>query len=181
MGEVLRHRPTGTSPVAALLAVVAVAVMVLAWSCNNNGCLENQNSLPLAGFYSYPSERGMSVSSINLGGVGAPNDSLLCTSGTAVSQVYLPFRSERNSTSFYIAYTDSILMAHDVRDTMTFAYDSYSYLASEECGAMYRYRITSVSYTRNVLDSIAVTDSLITNIDAERIRIYFRTNDASNQ
>lgn len=169
MGKVLRLRSVG-------VAFAAVIVMAVVWSCNNTGCLDNQNSLPLAGFYAYPSGRQLSISTVEIGGVGAPNDSLLCTSGTAISQIYLPFRSDRTSTSFYIVYTDSALVAHNVCDTMTYVYDSYPYLASEDCGAMYRYRITSVSYTRNVVDSIAVTDSLITNAEAERIRIYFRVN-----
>ncbi|MDE6248079.1 MAG: hypothetical protein K2M29_00030 [Paramuribaculum sp.] len=178
MGKVLRSGVSGPRLYrGAVAGAVAFSVMIFAGSCNNNGCLENQNSLPLAGFYSYSSDSPLTLNSLNIGGVGAPNDSLLCKSGDAISQIYLPFRSTADVTSFYITYADSALVAHGVRDTMTFAYDSYPYLASEECGAMYRYRITSVSYTRNVVDSIAVTDSLITNIDAERIRIYFRTSD----
>lgn len=36
---------------------------------------------------------------------------------------------------------------------------------------MYRFRITDVVYTRHLIDSVGVTDSLITNIDFQRIKI----------
>lgn len=42
---------------------------------------------------------------------------------------------------------------------------------------MYHYLITSFTYTRHLIDSVAVTDSLITNIDIESIQIFFRTSD----
>jgi hypothetical protein len=42
---------------------------------------------------------------------------------------------------------------------------------------MYRYNIKEVSYTTHLIDSIAVLDSLITNVDDTQLRIYFRTSD----
>ena len=44
---------------------------------------------------------------------------------------------------------------------------------------MYHYRITAYTYTTHLIDSVAVTDSLITNIDRETIQIYFRTAEPS--
>ena len=40
---------------------------------------------------------------------------------------------------------------------------------------MYHYRITRVAHTFVLLDSVAVTDSIITNVERETIRLYFRT------
>ena len=40
---------------------------------------------------------------------------------------------------------------------------------------MYIYRITGVKHTDNIIDSVTLLDSLITNVELERIRIYFRT------
>ena len=42
---------------------------------------------------------------------------------------------------------------------------------------MYVYDIRRMSYTRNVIDSMAILDSLITNVDDPRIAIYFKTAD----
>ena len=50
-----------------------------------------------------------------------------------------------------------------------------SIFASAECGAMYRYHVRSFTYTTHMIDSVKMTDSLITNNDAEQIQIFFRT------
>ena len=44
---------------------------------------------------------------------------------------------------------------------------------------MYHYLITDYAYTTHLIDSVAVTDSLITNIDHETIQIFFRTAEPS--
>ena len=46
---------------------------------------------------------------------------------------------------------------------------------------MYRFRITDVVYTRHLIDSVGVTDSLITNIDFQRIKIFMRTSQGGDQ
>ncbi len=40
---------------------------------------------------------------------------------------------------------------------------------------MYRYYITEMTHTTHLIDSVAITDSLVTNLDVERIKIFFRT------
>ncbi len=155
-------------------AVVAVAVIIGAvWSCNTAGCTDNQNSLPLAGFYSSASGSGITVSNLDISGVGAPGDSVLYGSSQSRSEVYLPFRSDAESTSYVFTYhpNDSV----SVSDQISFSYTSQPYFASEDCGALFHYRITSMSHTSNFIDSVVITDSLITNVNQQRIKIYFRT------
>lgn len=170
MGKFLNDR--GLGAVGALVGVVILSG--LAGGCSTSGCLENQNSLPLAGFYSSSTGNSISLDSLEIGGVGAPNDSLLLASGSA-STLYMPFRSQSPRTSFYFRYTQKVFVEYGVTDTVTFSYDALPYFASEECGAMYQYRITGVTTTTNLIDSVGITDSLITNLDIERIKIYFRT------
>lgn len=168
MGKVLSRSLIGF-----LLVAAAVA-------CNNNGCLDNQNSIPQAGFYSYETLSSVALTKLSIGGIGAPDDSLLLKNSTA-SSVYLPFRSEAGKSSFYFVYGEEALAQYDVVDTVTFFYDSQPYFASEECGAMFRYRITGVKHTTWVIDSVGITDSVITNVPRETIGIYFRTSTSSNQ
>lgn len=156
------------------ITIWAVTAATTLGSCNTSGCIENQNSIPLAGFYSYTTGQAISIDSVAIGGVGAPDDSLLNT-GRAVSTIYLPLRSTAHTTSFYIRYLQRNM--DGMADTISFSYDSEPRFVSEDCGAMYFYRITSVSHTSLLIDSIGITDSLITNADIERIRIYFRTNE----
>ncbi len=69
------------------------------------------------------------------------------------------------------------LAPYGVEDRITFYYEAHPWFASEECGAMYHYRITRVSHTTQLLDSVGVADSLITNIERETIGLYFRTSE----
>ncbi len=144
-------------------------------SCNNTGCTENQNSLPLAGFYSMSTQSKIALDSISIGGVNAPDDSLLINNGKDVSSVYLPFRSARQTSSFFIHYEQKDLSSPELNDTITFDYTSFPVFVSEECGAMYHYTITNTTYTRHIVDSVSVIDPVITNIEMERIKIFFRT------
>lgn len=155
-----------------ILALTALTAATLP-SCNTTGCTDNQNSLPLAGIYSYTTGNAISISGIAIGGSGAPNDSLLASPGSTVSQVYLPFRATEPFTTFYITYHQEGLEGQ--QDQVTFYYDTHPWFASEECGAMYHYRITRVAHTYVLLDSVGVSDSLITNIERETLQLFFRT------
>lgn len=144
--------------------------------CNTSGCTDNRSSIPLAGFYSSTTGTTITLDSLDIMGVGAPGDSLLLGAGTKASEVYLPLRSDSESVTYRIYYMYEAL--EGMCDDITIGYESYPYFASEECGAMYRYRIRSIDHSRMVLDSVAVTavDSVITNANVETLRLFFRTN-----
>lgn len=160
--------------IATILIIMSTALLQ---SCNATGCTDNQNSLPLAGFYSADTEASITIDSLEIGGVVAPDDSLLYKSGTALTEIYLPLRATASQTAYYFRYTQEAIDYDDLNDTITFDYSSQPYFASEECGAMYHYRITSLHYTRHIIDSIGISpdDSLITNENLQRIKIFFRT------
>lgn len=168
----MAHLTSG--PLRALLPLLAALAAALG-GCNTSGCLDNQNSIPLAGLYDSATGSAVTVSGLEVGGVGAPADSLL-SSGSAISQIYLPLRSLYSSAAFYFRYPATEADGGDaiLPDTITIRYDSEPYLASEECGAMYRYRITSLAHTTHAIDSVAILDSLVTNVDIQRLHIYLR-------
>lgn len=159
------------------ITTAALTALTLSTGCNSTGCTENQNSVPLAGFYSISTGDAVAIDSLAIGGVGAPNDSLLVGPSERASQVYLPLRSTETSTTFVIKYMQKSLAQYGLEDRITFYYEASPWFASEECGAMYHYRITRVSHTSQLLDSVGISDSLITNIERETIGLYFRTSD----
>ncbi len=134
--------------------------------CSTEGCKNNRNSIPMAGFYDYATREPLTISGMGVNGVGAPGDSLLLDPSANAHQVYLPFRGSQTTASFRFIYGS-------VADRVTFTYESYPFFDGEECGAMWRYRISSVDHTGLLIDSVAVTDPLITNIERERIMIFF--------
>ncbi len=153
---------------------LTLAGAVTLYSCSSTGCTDNKNSIPLAGFYSYEELAPISVSSVSIGGVGAPDDSLLVKNGT-VSEVYLPFRADAGNSSFFFRYEAEELNHEELFDTITFNYTPIPYFASEECGAMFRYKIENFTCTYHLIDSVGLVSDVMTNADVETIRIYFRT------
>ena len=148
--------------------------MSMLTSCSNDGCYENQSSIPLAGFYDSQSKQAIALNSLEVYGIGAIGDSLLTRNGENSKQTYLPFRSIQDNTAFCFHYTEfGENTAYN--DTIWFEYESSPYFASEECGAMYRYKITSVQHTNTIIDSVVIADPEITNVDVERIKIYFKS------
>ncbi|MDE6300368.1 MAG: hypothetical protein K2M19_01450 [Muribaculaceae bacterium] len=158
----------------ALLGIVLASAFA---GCSSSGCLDNGSSIPLAGFYSSATLQSIRLDSLEISGVGAPNDSVLMYPG-ANSQVYLPMNPDAESVTWLITYRYKALEAFGVTDMITLRYRALPYFASEACGAMYAYRVTGVEYSGNLIDSVALVDSLITNTDIERIKIFFRTEDA---
>lgn len=159
------------------LPLAATAAGAVLHSCNTDGCTDNASALPLMAFYSMTTKSPMVLDSIAIGGVGAPGDSMLVEPGQSVMSLYLPFRFEQEATSFrfHYDYKEQGLDNPAMDDVVTFHYTSRPYFASEECGAFYEYTITKVDYTRHLIDSIGISDSVITNVDMERIQVYFRT------
>lgn len=158
-----------------LLPAFAILSM-LASGCNTSGCTDNRSSIPLAGFYSSTNGQPISVDSLAIKGVGAPVDTLyLLSPGEIATQVYLPLRATESSTTFEIFYMQSNLAG--LSDRITIDYHALPYFASEECGAMYRYRITRLNHTAMLLDSVGIVpeDSVITNAPVQNLHLYFRT------
>lgn len=150
-----------------------IAVCLLLGSCSTTGCLENQSSLPIGGFYSSATETTVSIDSLQIWGVGSPGDSML-VDGVA-SQTYLPLRSSATSSSFCFHYAQKELSNPALNDTLTITYTSRPQFVSEECGAMYFYEITSATITTHLVDSVVIVNPVVDNFDRETLKIYFRT------
>lgn len=163
-----------------VFALLLLSAMASMQSCSDSACLDNKSAIPLAGFYDSSTRRAIKVDSLQIGGVNAPNDSLLLDNKSA-DEVFLPMRSAYTSTSFYIHYTSLGLRDPALNDTLVFDYESLPYFASDECGAMYIYRVRKFSYTRHLIDSIGIVDSLITNANKQYMHIYFRTTRAAGE
>lgn len=158
-----------------ILPAIVLFIALFANSCNDTGCLDNRTSIPYAGFYSYQTGEPITIDSVEIGGVGAPHDSLLMEAGDRYSNLYFPFRFEQDNTAFFIRYVSKGLNYPWLVDTISFTYTSTPMFASESCGAMYYYKVETMRYTMHLIDSVALTDSLITNTDKERLQIFFRT------
>ncbi len=146
-----------------LLALAALATLA---ACSSDGCLDNTRSIPLAGFFDAEGN-AVSVSNVTLRGIGAPGDSVLASNET-LGTFSLPLRSTTGTTQWEFTFGPSA-----VTDTVTFAYDALPVFVSADCGAMFNYKINSVSCTTHAIDSVAVTVDVVDNQDHGTIvKIY---------
>lgn len=164
MGKALR-----ISIVAALLSAASAA-------CTSTGCLENGSAIPLARMCDSATGQTLTLDSLRIYGLGAPADSSLTSAADQVSEVYLPVNPAATTTAWVIEYRRKALLG--LSDTVAMTYEAIPYLASDDCGAMYAYRVKSLAATTHLIDSIELTETLITNAESPSIRIYFRTRPA---
>lgn len=167
--------PRPKKPLAALAIALAAAIAVAVTpSCNNTGCTDNRSSILTAGLYDKAGKK-VSVSSLQVGGVDAPGNALVSDGSVPVTAVTLPLRSTAESVQFFMRIDQGGVTSDALSDIITIDYTTVPFLASEECGVVYKYTITHLDYTRNLIDSIALIDPVVDNRDFERIKIFFAT------
>ncbi|MBO4721687.1 MAG: hypothetical protein J5629_02010 [Muribaculaceae bacterium] len=150
-----------------LAILVTASLTVIATSCNNDNCIGNGSAIPLAGFYN--GDKQITINSLTVYGIGAPNDSVIINK-TSAKSVYLPLRLSTNSCKYVFNYNTEDMP----NDTLTLGYDAIPYFQSHECGAMYKFKITSLEHTTHAIDSVLIPEPMITNADVVSIKIYVR-------
>lgn len=162
------------------LAVPAFFIgMVVAGACSNDECFDNKNSLPLAGFYSSDTvPSSIQLSAVTIYGIGAPGDSILHDSVSGLSETYLPFRIDEGTTSYVIKYMEENLALFNLADTITFDYEIVPWFVSSACGAIYKYKMRTITTTHHIIDSVSCPEGEIDNRNIQNLRIYFRVSES---
>lgn len=164
-----------------LLPLALGMALLAGGACSSEECLDNKNSLPLAGFYSSSDPlQGIVLDSISIYGIGAPGDSVLHDSVRQLSQSYLPFRIDEERTTYVIRYLQKPLGDYGIADTVTFSYEIIPHFVSAACGAVYNYKLRGITTTRHIIDSVTCPSGMITNKNVENIKIYFRVTPADD-
>jgi hypothetical protein len=83
---------------------------------------------------------------------------------SVLQKILLPL-SSNDTTSYLIAFDSKT-------DTVTFIHDTYQKYASMESGFYFEFKLKSINYTNNRIDSISITDSLVTQKWNENIKLY---------
>lgn len=82
------------------------------------------------------------------------------------SIIYLPFDASAEKCSFLLKINQST-------DTISFDYTTFPGLISRECGYTFYFSVTGYITTKNIIDTIIVVNSRITNRDEENLRIFY--------
>lgn len=157
------------------LYVVILAFIII--GCGTDECYDNRNALPYAGFYGEIDGEmtTIQVDSIEVYGIGAPGDSVLSEGTKSISDIYLPFRIDSDTTRYVFKLCMKAVAQFNIADTVTFVYDREARFVSSACGASYVFKMRDIRNTGLLIDSVVVPGGKITNANKENIRIYFRT------
>ncbi len=117
-------------------------------------------SLLQASFYHSETKKAVS-SLITVQGVGSDS---LWVDETAMTEVLLPLTI--TDTTRFIIWLDS------KSDIITFVHETTRKYDSMETGFYYEYKLQSVRFTQNRIDSVEIIDSLVTTKWNENIKLY---------
>lgn len=158
-----------------LLHILFASLAIICLAACASQCFNNQSSIGLAGFYTSSTQKSISISNVQIYGVGAPHDSILLSASSPISQVYLPLPVLGTECAFVFHYTQEAISSTLLNDTISLRYDAVPYFAGTDCGAMYIFKIKDFAYTTHIMDSVAIPSMEINNIDKETIQIFLRT------
>lgn len=153
-----------------LSVTAATLAAICFWSCSDT-CTENRNALPLVGFY-LAGDNGVkiSVDSLTVRGIGAPEDSILSQSSSPISELYLPFRIDSDTTEYIFTRNHEGIL----RETLVrFIYSRTPRFVSAECGVSYIFGISDIQCSGNLIDSVVCPQGFIDNKNQENLKVYF--------
>lgn len=128
------------------------------------GCKEVFEAPPqsLIGLYFYNSSTNNKIEPVTM--VQGVGNELLLFGDTAISNMLLPLTTK--DTTRYIVWLDS------TSDSLIFVHQTSRKYESIESGFYYEYKLQEVRFTQNRIDSIRITDSLVTKNWNENIKLY---------
>ncbi|MGM9816289.1 MAG: DUF6452 family protein [Lepagella sp.] len=155
---------------ATVLTAVVLLLLVGMGGCGD-ACSENKNALPLAGFYSKESPGSeISVDSLEIKGVDVKGDSILSSADKTISEVYLPFRIDSDTTRYALRRYGPYAGI----DTLTFIYNRRPQLASIECGVSYIFEMIDIQYGGELIDSVSCPKGYIDNTNIRNLQIFLK-------
>jgi hypothetical protein len=91
---------------------------------------------------------------------------------TLLQKILLPL-SSNDTTSFQISFGSKI-------DTIRFIHQTNQKFDNMESGFYFEYKLQSIDFTNNQIDSIQITDSLVTKKWNENIKLYLTPSTGGN-
>lgn len=103
------------------------------------------------------------TSNVTVLGIGLDS---LWVYNTGMKEIMLPL-SANDTTSYLVSFDSKI-------DTITFIHETDQKYISMESGFYFEFKLRSIDYSHNRIDSIQITDSLVTKKWHENIKLYIR-------
>ena len=142
-------------------------VVFLLTACQGDEVCEDQTSNDLRlRFYlaGAETESPISIDSLIIFGLGNEHD-LIYNGEDAVSLAGLPMDPGSDSCGF-------VLVAGNRRDTLMISYNREVHFLSAECGFTMFFHILEKEYTSNLIDTVVVSNPLVSNVFNEHIKVF---------
>jgi len=118
-----------------------------------------------ASFYQTGTGKMKPPDSLTVYGIGKENDTIYKKAAN-VQPALFPFDAGENRCGFMVRI-------NGVTDTMFVWYESYPHLISRECGITFYHTLDSVVATKNLVDTVIISNSKISTVNEENIRIFY--------
>ncbi len=145
--------------------VLLLMLFIMSVSCSSNTCFDETEAKSKATFYSMETKISATPDSVSLYGVGLDSVKIY---KKAVSPTTIEFPLYYDSASCKF-----VIRINGVYDTMEYRYSGELHLLSKECGYSYFFNIDTVTYTKNIIDSVSILKKTVTTSDEENIRIFY--------
>ena len=146
---------------------VFLFLIVLINSCQtNNQCDTTTESLVKLNFYikTESLDSAVIVKPVSVYGLGI-SDSLLYTNDS-LSSVLLPLSPNIESLVYVFEFGTNT-------ENIEFTYKTSTYFESMDCGFIANYEIESLSYNKNIIDTIIIANGNVTVDNEEHIKLFF--------
>lgn len=128
----------------------------------------------MAGFYEAgESDSKVSVDSLTVRGINAPNDSIWSMPDERKTQLYLPFKIDSDTTEYLFSINMSGM---SMSSTVKFIYSRTPRFTDASCGVSYIFDIKKIECSGSLIDSVTCPTGFIDNRNIENLRIYLNPN-----
>jgi hypothetical protein len=103
--------------------------------------------------------------SVTVYGIGKEYDTIY-KKAVNVQPAQFPFNPAEITCGF-------LVRINGVSDTLVVWYESYPHLISRECGITFYHTLDSVFSTKNLVDTVIISNSKISTVNEENIRIFY--------
>ena len=147
------------------LSIILSGLIVFLISCAPGSCFEVTESFVKASFYNNTTKILQAPDSLTVYGLNMETNKLY-NNILKVQPALLPLNASADTCKY-------IIKINGVADTLEFRYSSYPHLISKECGYTFYHNIDTVISTTNTIFYIYISNSNVTTVNEENIRIFY--------
>jgi hypothetical protein len=146
--------------------IFLTGIILLIVSCTPDSCFEETESYLKVSFYTGDvTPKLQAPDTLTLYGLN--QDSIIYNKNLSVQPALIPLNASTDNCTF-------VIILNGIADTIEFRYSSYPHLISKECGYTFYHLLDTVkNYTKHSIKDIYTSNTTITNLNVENIRIFY--------